>query len=61
MHNNILMNDSKHFIVSMSHPNQNDSLATTGVILHLQNLKEVSELTDDQVKYICNDRVTNRL
>ena len=61
MYNDILMNGSKRFVVSMSHPNQDATFATTGVIFHLEDLKEVSEMTDDQVKYICNHKVTNRV
>ena len=61
MYTDILMNGSKRFVVSMSHPNKDATFATTGVIFYLEDLKEVSELTDDQVKYICNHRVTNRV
>ena len=62
MYNDILMNGSKRFIVSMSHPNPNDgSFASVGVIFQLEDLKEVSEQTGDQIKYICNHKVTNRV
>lgn len=61
MYTDILMNGSKRFVVSMSHPNKDGTFATTGVIFYLEDLKEVSELTDDQVKYICNHKVTNRV
>ncbi len=61
MYNDILMNGSKRFIVSMSHPNRDGTFATTGVIFKLEDLKEVSEMTDDRVKYICNHRVTERV
>ncbi len=61
MYNDILMNGSKRFIVSMSHPNKDATFASTGVIFHLEDLKEVSEMTDDRVKYICNHKVTNRV
>jgi hypothetical protein len=61
MYTDILMNGSKRFVVSMSHPNQDATFAQTGVIFYLEDLKEVSELTDDQVKYICNHKVMNRV
>ena len=61
MYNDILMNGSKRFVVSMCHPSEEGRFAATGVLFSLEELKEVSELTDDQVKYICNHRVTGRV
>mmetsp|Transcript_13580 Transcript_13580/g.28059 ORF Transcript_13580/g.28059 Transcript_13580/m.28059 type:complete len:206 (-) Transcript_13580:137-754(-) len=61
MYTDILMNGSKRLVVSMSHPNQDGTFPTTGVIFHLEDLKEVSELTDDQVKCTCIHKVTNRV
>jgi Lon protease-like protein len=61
MYNDILMNGSKRFVVSMCHPSEEGRFASTGVLFSLEELKEVSELTDDQVKYICNHRVTGRV
>lgn len=61
MYNDILMNGSKRFVVSMSHPSEEGRFAQTGVIFSLEELKEVSEMTGDQVKYICNHRVTGRV
>ncbi|KAL7507381.1 hypothetical protein ACHAXN_004574 [Cyclotella atomus] len=61
MYNDILMNGSKRFVVSMCHPSEEGRFASTGVLFRLEELKEVSELTDDQVKYICNHRVTGRV
>ena len=61
MYTDILMNGSKRFVVSMSHPEKEGTFAQTGVIFYLEDLKEVSELTDDQVKYICNHKVTQRV
>jgi len=55
------MNGSKRFVVSMSHPTEKGSFASTGVLFNLEDLKEVSELTEDQVKYICNHKVTGRV
>jgi len=61
MYTDILMNGSKRFIVSMSHPEKEGTFATTGVIFYLNDLKEVSEETGDAIKYICNHRVTKRV
>lgn len=55
------MNGSKRFVVAMSHPEKNGVFARTGVIFYLEDLKEVSEETGDQIKYICNHKVTGRV
>jgi len=61
MYNDILMNGSKRFVVAMSHPTEKGRFAQIGVLFELEDLKEVSEQTNDQVKYICNHRVTGRV
>lgn len=61
MYNDILMNGSKRFAVAMSHPSEEGRFAQMGVIFSLEELNEVSEMTGDQVKYICNHRVTGRV
>mmetsp|Transcript_13007 Transcript_13007/g.27637 ORF Transcript_13007/g.27637 Transcript_13007/m.27637 type:complete len:483 (+) Transcript_13007:189-1637(+) len=61
MYNDILMNGSKRFVVSMCHPNEEGRFAQVGVLFSLEELKEVSEMTADRVKYICNHRVTGRV
>jgi hypothetical protein len=61
MYNDILMNGSKRFVVTMCHPTERGKFAQIGVIFQLEDLKEVSELTADQVKYICDHRVTDRV
>lgn len=61
MYNDILMNGSKRFVVAMSHPSEKGRFAEIGVLFELQDLKEVSEQTNDQVKYICSHRVTGRV
>jgi len=55
------MNGSKRFIVSMSHPTEEGTFAETGVVFQLLDLKEVSGMTGDQIKYICNHRVVGRV
>ena len=61
MYTDILMNGSKRFVVAMSHPEKQGTFAEIGVIFYLDDLKEVSEETGDQIKYICNHRVTKRV
>jgi len=61
MYTDILMNGSKRFVVSMSHPTESGSFAQMGVLFELEELKEVSEQTGDQIKYICNHKVTGRV
>jgi len=61
MYNDILMNGSKRFVVAMSHPEKEGTFAETGVIFYLDELKEVSEQTEDQIKYVCNHKVIGRV
>lgn len=61
MYTDILMNGTKRFVVCMSHPTEKGRFAQTGVLFELEDLKEVSEQTADQIKYICNHRVTGRV
>jgi Lon protease-like protein len=61
MYNDILMNGTKRFVVAMSHPTEKGRFAEMGVLFELEDLKEVSEQTDDQIKYICNHKVTGRV
>jgi hypothetical protein len=61
MYTDILMNGSKRFVVVTSHPTEQGRFAKTGVLFELDDLKEVSEQTKDQVKYICKHKVTGRV
>ena len=61
MYSDILMNGTKRFVVSMSHPTERGRFAQMGVLFELEDLKEVSEQTADQIKYICNHKVTGRV
>jgi Lon protease-like protein len=61
MYNDILMNGAKRFVVATSHPVEKGRFAQTGVLFELEDLKEVSEQTQDQIKYICNHKVTGRV
>lgn len=61
MYTDILMNGTKRFVVATSHPSEQGRFAQTGVLFELEDLKEVSEQTADQIKYICNHKVTGRV
>jgi len=61
LYTDILMNGSKRFVVATSHPTEKGRFAKTGVLFALEDLKEVSEKTQDQIKYICNHKVTGRV
>lgn len=61
MYTDILMNGTKRFVVSMSHPSEEGRFAQMGVLFQLEDLKEVSEQTADQIKYICNHKVVGRV
>lgn len=61
MYSDILMNGTKRFAVAMSHPTESGRFAEMAVLFELEDLKEVSERTADQIKYICNHRVTGRV
>jgi len=61
MYNDILLNGSKRFVVAMSHPTDRGRFAEIGVLFELLDLKEVSEQTNDQVKYVCKHKVTGRV
>ena len=39
------------------HPDEPSKLAETGVVLYLEDLKEVSQQTNDAVKYVCSHKV----
>lgn len=61
MYTDILMNGTKRFAVSMSHPTEQGRFAQMAVLFELKDLKEVSEQTGDRIKYICNHKVTGRV
>lgn len=61
MYTDILMNGTKRFVVATSHPTEKGRFAQIGVLFELEDLKEVSEQTADQIKYICNHKVTGRV
>mmetsp|Transcript_99776 Transcript_99776/g.311676 ORF Transcript_99776/g.311676 Transcript_99776/m.311676 type:complete len:465 (+) Transcript_99776:13-1407(+) len=60
LYNDILISGSRRFVVSAVHPNGNQ-FAEVGVVFYLEDLREVSEQTMDEVKYVCNHRVIGRV
>ena len=61
MYNDILMNGSRRFVVTMANNEQAGQFAEVGVVFYLSDLKEVSEQTQDQIKYICQHKVLERV
>jgi len=62
MYNDILKNDTKRFVVTMCHPEQESTFAKVGVVYELKELKEIrGDAAEDPIKYICNHEVTGRV
>jgi len=67
MYNDILLSGSRRFVTTMSVPQKRgenqigSNFAEIGVVWYLEELKEVSELTDDRVKYVCRHFVESRV
>lgn len=63
MYSDILLSGGRRFVVPQIE--QDDSgevrLAEVGVIFYLDDLREVSEQTNDQVKYVCQHSVIGRV
>lgn len=59
MYNDILLSGSRSFAVTMV--GEDGSFAEYASIFYLDELKEVSEQTKDQVKYVCRHKVTKRV
>ena len=53
LYNDILLSGSRRFVVTSVDPNSQEHLrlATCGVVFYLEELQEVSEKTQDQIKY----------
>ena len=68
LYDNILMNGSRRFAVPLVRPVDDDilsgggglQLAVTCPVFYLETLKEVSEQTNDSVKYVCVHKVLDR-
>lgn len=61
LYKDIMDNGTKKFVVTMSHPTEQGTFAEIGVLFNLDELNEVSEQTNDQIKYICKHRVSGRV
>lgn len=60
MYNDILVSGSRRFVTTAIHP-EDGRLAEVGSVLYLEELRDVSEMSSDQVKYVCNHRVIGRV
>ena len=60
MYSDILFNGSRRFAVPVSHP-ETGRLASVAPVFYLEDLKEVSEQTQDAVKYVCSHKVIGRV
>ena len=60
MYSDILFNGSRRFAVPVSHP-ETGRLAAVAPVFYLEDLKEVSEQTQDAVKYVCSHKVIGRV
>jgi len=54
MYNDILFNGSRRFVVPMCDPQSQGHFSKYACVFYLDDLKEVSEQTNDQVKYVCS-------
>lgn len=63
MYNDILLSGGRRFIVPQTEQDEVGGvrLAEVGVVFYLDDLKEVSELTNDQVKFVCSHSVIGRV
>ena len=61
MYNEILFNGSRRFVVPMCAPNEAGKFASVAAVFYLDDLKEVSEQTNDQVKFVCSHTVIERV
>jgi len=60
MYNDILFSGARRFVVADLGPHL-DCVADVGVVFYLEDLHDVSEETDGQVKYVCNHRIIGRV
>lgn len=60
MYNDILFSGSRRFVVTAV-DEETGRFAETGVVFYLDDLKEISEQTQDQYKYVCTHKVIGRV
>jgi len=62
MYSDILLSGGRRFVVPQLMQDESGvHLAEVGVVFYLDDLKEVSEQTNDQVKYVCSHSVIGRV
>ncbi|CAE7171793.1 unnamed protein product [Symbiodinium pilosum] len=63
LYDNILLSGSRRFVVTPVDPRSEDSLrlAQVGVVFYLDDLKDLSEQTQDRVKYMCEHTIIGRV
>lgn len=60
MYSDILMSGGRRFVTTMVNPDAEGELAEVGVVLYLEDLKEVSQQTNDAIKYVVSHRVLDK-
>lgn len=62
MYNDILLSGSRRFVVADLHlSSDGERVARQGVVFYLEDLRDISEETHDEVKYLCDHRVIGRV
>ncbi|CAJ1436568.1 unnamed protein product [Effrenium voratum] len=63
LYDHILLSGSRRFVVTSADPFSEAEVrfAEVGVIFYLDDLQEVSEMTQDQIKYVCDHTVIGRV
>lgn len=59
MYNDIIFSGARRFVVADL--GSDDCVSNVGVVFYLEDLRDVSEETGDQVKYVCDHRVIGRV
>lgn len=60
MYSDILLSGGRRFVTTMVNPDAEGELAEVGVVLYLEDLKEVSKATNDAVKYVAQHKVLDK-
>ena len=63
LYDDILLSGSRRFVVTSVDPRSEADLrlAEVGVVFYLDDLKDLSEQTQDRVKYVCEHRIIGRV
>jgi len=60
MYSDILMSGGRRFVTTMVNPDAESELAEVGVVFYLEDLKEVSQQTNDAIKYVVQHKVLDK-